>query len=153
VNHEQTEKTVIVTAPAALIDDASAATTAIDTKDFDYCTIDVILGATDIGITVLKVQESDDDAVADAYADVTGLVFGTSTDIDGSLSVVPSATDDNKVFTFEVDLRGRERYLDVVCTVDDGTVGGYVAIIARLSRAKEMPITSAERGRDQILRV
>ena len=147
------EKSVIVTAPAALIDDASAATTSIDCKDWDHVTIDVILGATDIGITVLKVQESDDDGSSDAYADVTGLVFGTSTDIDSSTSVLPSATDDNSIFSFEIDCRGRERYLDVVCTVGNGSAGGYVAIIARLSRGKIMPVTSAERGRDQILRV
>lgn len=143
-------KEFIVTSPGALIDNASATTNSIDTLGYDYVTIDVILGATDIALTALKVQEADADT---GYADVTGLVWGTSANIAGATSTLPSATDDNKVFKFEIDLRGRKRWLDVVATFGDGTVGGYIAILAKLWRAKDGPITASERGCAEILRV
>jgi hypothetical protein len=147
----QNTKLVNVTPPAAIIDDASLTTAAIDTKGFDYCTIKVILGATDIAMTALKVQESD--ASGSGFADVTGLVFGTSTDIDGNTSALPANDDDNGFFVFDIDLRGRKRYLDVVATVGNGSAGAFVTVIAELSRAAESPTTIAQRGAAGILRV
>ena len=147
---QQMEKLVSITPPAAIYDNASLTTASIDTLGYDYCTIYVYLGATDIAMTALKVQESDTDG---NYADVTGLVFGTSSNTAGSTSTLPSATDDNKFFAFEIDLRGRKRYLDLVATCGDGTAGTYAAAWAVLSRAEEAPNTAAERGCSQILRV
>jgi hypothetical protein len=43
---------------------------------------------------------------------------------------LPTDADDNKSFFWDIDLRGRKRYLDVVATVDDGTDGVYVTIFA-----------------------
>jgi len=84
---------------------------------------------------------------------VTGLVYGTSNGINGSASSLPSATDDNKTFAFEIDLRGRKRYLDVTATAGDGTAGTYLTINYILWRAKDYPVTAAERGFANILRV
>lgn len=148
--HSQMCKNVLVTSPGALIDNASATTNAIDTLGYDYMTVDVILGATDIDITALKLQQSDTDG---SYADVTGLIWGTSADIAGTTSTLPSATDDNKIFTFEVDLRGKKRWFDLVATFGNGTVGGYLSAIAKLWRCKDGPVTASERGCAQILRV
>lgn len=149
--HAQMCKKFIVTSPGALIDDASATTNEIDTLGYDYVTIDCIFGATDIALTALKVQQSD--ASGSGHADVTGLVYGTSLDIAGATSALPIDTDDNKVFSFEIDMRGKKRYLDVVATFGNGSVGGYIAIIANLWRAKDGPTTAAERGCANILRV
>ena len=147
---QQTEKLVSITPPAAIVDNASLATASIDTLGFDYCTIYLYLGAMDIAMTALKVQESDNDST---YADVAGLVFGTSTNTGGSASTLPSATDDNKFFAFEIDLRGRKRYLDLVATCGDGSAGTYACAWAVLSRAEAMPKVAADRGCSQILRV
>lgn len=147
----QSDKFVMVTAPAAIIDNASLTTTEIDTQGFDYAEIMVIIGATDIALTALKVQESD--TSGSGHADVTGLVYGTSADISGSTSSLPGATDDNKCFLFEVDLRKRKRYLDVVATVGDGTAGAFVTVVARLSRRDEALQSASARGYGNILRV
>lgn len=133
-------KYVAVTPPNAILDDASATTNEIDTLGFDYCTILVQLGATDIAMAALKVQESD--TSGSDMADITGLVASGSTG-DGRL---PTATDDNKVFAFFIDLRGRKRYLDVVATAGNGSLGTYVSAVAILSRAKDAPLSSAEQG-------
>ena len=149
--HDQATKYINVIPPDAIVDNASWTTTEIDTKDFDYCTVVVNLGATDIAAAALKMQESD--TSGSGFADITGTVFGTATTTDAATSVLPTATDDNDIFVFEIDLRGRMRYLDLVATAGDGTAGTFASAIAILSRAKDAPITGAERGANQVLRV
>jgi hypothetical protein len=150
MNQLQNTKLVSITPPAAIVDNASYTTGSIDTQGWDYLQVVVYLGATDIAMTALKLQESDTDG---SYGDVTGLVFGTSSNIAGSTSTLPSATDDNKFFVFDVDLRGRKRYFDLVATAGDGTAGTFLTAFAILSRGKDQPVTAAERGASQILRV
>lgn len=147
----QNFKFVSVTPPGALVDNASLTTAAVDTSGYDYCTFILYLGATDIAMAALKVQESDDSGMSGA-ADVSGLVVGTSTNISGSTSALPSATDDNKAMCFEVDCKGRKRYLDIVATGGDGTSGAYFTAFALLWNGEVAPTTAADRGFDEILR-
>lgn len=141
MNRLQNIKYVSITPPGAILDNASATTAEIDTLGFDYLNIVCQVGATDIAMTALKVTESD--TSGSDHADVTGLVFGTSTDIDGNTSALPSATDDNKFFVFQIDLRGRKRYIDLTATMGDGTAGGYFAAFGLLSRGDDSPTTEA----------
>lgn len=153
----QNTKFVSVTPPAAIVDNAAYTCNVIDTLGYDYCEIFCYFGATDIAMAALKVQESDVAASATALtngADVTGLVFGTSTDIAGSVSALPSSTADNTCVKFEIDCRGqRKRYLLPVATAGDGSQGTYLTISALLSRAEIAPVTASARGHGQILRV
>jgi hypothetical protein len=131
-------------------DNAAFTTNSIDTAGFDYLTVICSVGATDIAMAALKLQTSDTDG---SYADLTGAIFGTSTNIAGSTSALPAADDDNKIFVIEVDLRGKKRYFDLSATAGDGTVGTYFSAVAILSRGEISPITAAGRGADEILRV
>ncbi len=149
--HATACKVLNSTPPAAILDDTSAVFTEIDTAGFDYATINVALGATDIGITALTVTESA--TAGSGHANVTGLIWGTSANTDGDTSTLPSATNDNKIFIFEIDLSKRKRYLDCTITFDDGTVGGFVAAQTHLFKAAFLPVTAAERGATEILRV
>lgn len=151
MNELQKTKFLIVISPAAIKDNAAWTTNEIDTLGWDYLTIVFFTGATDIALAALKVQESD--TSGSGFADVTGLICGTSTTIDGVTSALMSATDDNKITVFEIDLRGRKRYIDLSATAGDGTSGTYAAAIAMLSRGKDAPVTATERGCDEILRV
>lgn len=151
MNPLQATKFLNITPPAAIKDNASWGVTEIDTLGWDYLQIVVLLGATDIAMAALTVTESD--ASGSGHANVTGLIMGTSTNTDGSTSALPTATDDNKIQLFEIDLRGRKRYIDVTATAGDGTAGTYLAIVAILSRPKDVPVTATERGCDEILRV
>lgn len=141
MNRLHNVKFVSITPPGAILDAASATTGEIDTLGFDYLTIVCQVGATDIAMTALKITESD--TSGSDHADVTGLVYGTSTDIDGNASALPSATDDNKFFVFQIDLRGRKRYIDMVATMGDGTAGGYFTAFGILSRGDASPTTEA----------
>jgi hypothetical protein len=147
----QSTKVVQVVPPGAIVDDTSFVASVLDTIGFAYATLLVLLGGTDIAMAALKVQESDE--ADDNFTDVTGLVFGTSKNIAGSTSTLPSADNDNDVFVFDVNLLGRKRYLKLVATAGNGSTGTYLACLAILSRAAESPVTAAERGAEQILRV
>ena len=151
MNSAQHDKFVSITPPAAIVDNASYTTTAVDTKGYAYLRVFAYLGATDIAMTALKLQDSDDSGMSGA-ADITGLVYGTSSNVAGSTSALPAATDDNKCFVFEVDLRGRKRYIDLVATAGDGSTGTYLAAFALLSRAGDVPVSASERGFGDILR-
>lgn len=151
-----TGKYVSVVPPAAIVDNAALTCNAIDTQGFRFARITVYLGATDIAVAAAKVQESDVAASATALtsgADIAGTVFGTAINDAGSTSTLPSATDDNKFFTWEIDLRGRKRYLLPVITGGDGSAGAYFAVFAELFRGEQVPTTAAQKGIGQNLRV
>jgi len=142
-------KYVSMTPPAAIIDNASATVAEVDTLGWDNLTIVVQVGATDIALTALAVTESD--ASGSGHANVTGLVYGTSTDIDGNTSALPAATDDNGFFIFNIDLRGRKRYIDLTATVGDGTAGAFLAIFGILSTGESGPVSVAGMGATGVL--
>lgn len=152
----QNAKLVSVTPPAAIVDNTSYTCNVIDTQGYDYCRIICHIGATDIAMAALKVQESDtksNTTTLSSGADVTGLVFGTSTNIAGTTSSLPSSTADNTFQVFDIDLRGRKRYLLPVATAGDGAAGTYLAIHAELYNADAVPVTASECGAGDILRV
>lgn len=148
----QNFKFVSITPPAAIVDNAAYTTAAVDTLGYDHAILFAYLGATDVAMAGLKVQESDASNMGSA-ADVTGLVVGTSTNIAGSTSALPSDGDDNKVMRFDVDLKGRKRYLDIVATAGDGSAGTFLTAWALLFSGEISPTSAADCGCDEILRV
>jgi hypothetical protein len=139
MNALQNVKVVNVTPPAAIVDNASFTTNTIDTAGFGKLAVYFSLGATDIAMAALKLQESDDSGMSGA-ADITGCVYGAT-----GAPALPTATDDNKVFGFFVNLAGRDRYIDVVATAGDGSAGTFGACTAILYNGD--PINDAtERG-------
>jgi len=88
----------------------------------DYATIIVHIGNIAAAMTVLKLTESD--ASSSGYSDVTGFVGGTN-------FTLPTASDDDKFVVFQVDLRGRKRYLKVEATAGGTTVMGVSCIFSR----------------------
>ena len=152
MNAAQHDKFVSITPPGAIVDNASLTTATIDTAGFAYLRVLVVLGATDIAMTALKLQESDNSGMSGA-ADIAGLIYGTSAGIAGTTSALPAADDDDKCFAFEVDLRGRKRYIDLVATAGNGAAGTYITAFALLSRAADCPVSASERNYGNILRV
>lgn len=137
--------------PDVIKDNAAFTASEIDTKGFDYAQIIVYLGDTDIAMAALKVTECD--TTGGSFTDVTGLIFGTSTNTAGDTSALPTALEDNSFFVFDIDLAGRKRFLKLAATAGDGATGTYLTAIAILSRPGILPTTAAARGALQILRV
>ena len=149
-------KLVRVTSPAAIVDNASLTCQVVDRQGFDYARYVFYFGAMDIAASALKVQESDAKSSATALtsgADISGAVFGTSNQDTGAVSVLPSATDDDKFFTVEIDLRGRKRYLNPVVTLGDGAAGTFVCAWCELYRGENVPTSASQKGVSQNLRV
>jgi len=143
--------------PSAAISDAGTPTTAaVDLSGWGYCQIYVYFGAMDIAMATMKVQESDtltDANTLSSGADITGLITGTSTNIAGSTSALPSATADNTAYLYEFPTAGRKRYVDLSAVTGDGSAGTYLIAFAILSNPKNTVITAADRGLADILRL
>ena len=109
----------------------------IDTIGADYASIDVVFSqfsaATTSYASVLKVQQSD--TSGSGQADVSGLTVTAGA---GATTGGVGA-----VCRFNVDLRGKKRYLTVVATPGNTVT---VASVARLSKLEDMPITAAGMG-------
>lgn len=147
----QQVKYVNIISPDAVVDNtAYSPSVVVDTAGYDQCTFVVQLGTTDAAMAALKIQEAD--AITDANtltsgADVTGLVYGTSTDPDsGSTSSLPGASDGDKLYAFHVSTKGRKRYLQLAATAGNGTTGTYLSALAILSKAGEGPYNATTRG-------
>lgn len=149
--YRQDIKVVSITPPAVISDNATLTTGEIDTRGWDHLDIFVYEGATDIAMAALSITESD--TSGSGHANITGLVWGTSTNIDGTTSALPSATDDNLFQLGQIDLRGRKRYIDVTATTGDGVAGTYIAIFGILRRANVSPTSASEMGCNEVLRV
>lgn len=143
----QAVKTLIVTSPRIINDNTAYSTTTIDCMGFDELLITVILGAMDIAVAALKLQESDDSGMSGAV-DIAGADFSVSP------ATLPSATADDTLVQIHVRLGGlRKRYLDLSFTAGDGAAGTYAAVIAQLSRGEIVPNNAADRGAGQFLSV
>jgi hypothetical protein len=119
---------------------ASSATHAhtIDTLGCDYASIDVVFSAftasTSEYASVLKVREGD--TSGGTFADVSGLAVT-------SAGAGAQSGDSGAVARFNVDMRGRKRYLRVIATPGNAAT---IASVARLSKAEDMPINATGAG-------
>jgi len=75
-------------------------------------------------------------------ADISGAVFGTSLDIDGGTSTLPTDSND-EIYVLNLDLRGRKRYIDVAVTRGATTL---LSILGILSKGGEITNVLADRG-------
>lgn len=133
-------------APTAIKDNASWTSIAIDTQGFSYAELVFQMGATDVDMVALKVQESD--SFGSGYADISGA------DMSVSPAQLPQDDEDNGLFGFRVDLRqNRKRYLKLIATAGDGSTGSYGVGIARLSQGEITPHNASTRGFVRFLEV
>ena len=110
---------------------ASKNGTGVDCRGFDHALVVMNFGTVSSGSDgTIKIQESSDDASADAYADVTGA------------SYTVTGTEDDSVKLAEVRLHGRERYLRAVYT--EGSTGNSVAVSVAI-----LPVGPQDQANDQ----
>jgi len=115
----------------------------VDTKGYDFAAIDVIAGTGDAAstaVTTLRMCESDDTSSLTAYTDgdaVTAFVGAAATSTSAGFVLPALSSSKQNVYRFNVDLRGRKRYIGVNFAPENQTVG--VAMIAHLARAETGP--------------
>lgn len=129
-----TAKTVLAVAPVSL-NNASATAIAVDATRSSGVSFELTVGATTGAISVFKIQSST--SSGGTYADVTG----------ATLTTLPGATDDNKVYAIHIDLRDRNinEYFKVVLT-EDNTGTGIYGVNARLWGLEEGASSATGRG-------
>lgn len=136
MNHASGNKSV--TKAAASVAASATHSHEIDCAGFKYATIDVVYSpftaATSAYASVLKVQDSD--TSGSGQADVSGLSITAGAGSTTGANV-------GAVARFNIDLRGRKRYLTVVTSP-----GNTVAIVtnARLSKGEQHAVTATESG-------
>jgi hypothetical protein len=123
--------------PASRVNNAAVTCLSVDRSGFDYAVVRVAIGANDCGYATFKMQESDDNST---FTDVPG------TDFSISPLVLPSTTNGDTLWEWQLDLRGRKRYLKPSLTAGNGSVGAFVSVSAELSRAEQAPFNAAEQG-------
>ena len=149
----------ILAAPNAKVNNASFTTNVLDTQGFRYAKIYFMIGAIDATMTTLKLQESDGKSSATALdgnaVDIVGTRIGTdnSDAYPAATSTLPTSSNTNVIVAFEVDLRPRKRYLQLVATSGNGAAGVYGVAWAELSRGEQTPTTAADKNLLEVMRV
>ena len=111
--------------------------TAIDTLGFSYANIYFLYGASTADMDNLSIKE----------CETSG---GSYAVISGSAMTAPTATDDNKVWQWGINLGGtRMRYLKIRC--DPGAAATLVGGLALLTKGNVDADTDTERGVAQSL--
>jgi hypothetical protein len=125
----------------------------IDTKGWDYLELACVFQNVPANFAALKLTECD--TSNGSFTDITGLVVGTSLTIAGATSGLPAASGgDDTITLMQVDLTKRKRYLSLVATAGNGSATLTELFgVGRLSRGDAAPVTAAECGASQILRV
>ena len=151
MNDLHSAKFVQVIAPVAIVDDASWTTLEVDTLDYDFANFVFNLCATDIAMAALKLQHSD--TSGSGFADITGANCDGGVDIEGNATALPSATDDGNLIVFQVDLRDKKRYLDLVATAGNCAAGTFASATCILTKAAVAPTSVSATGAETIIRV
>lgn len=123
----QNDKGLIVIAYASIA--TSATTTAqIDTLGYGYCTIDIMYdsSATPSNTPRVMTLAEDDTTVVTNFTDITEFVGGTA-------FTIPVMTASAQMVRFNVDLRGRKRYLELSLNASAGAalIAGANAHLSR----------------------
>lgn len=140
----QGNKIVAVYSPTGYANNTSPTMATVDTAGWDQCKFQFHLGSTDIALTALSIREAD--TVGGTVATVTGTDLSSATDMFGTATALPGATDDNKIYQIIVNTRGRKRYLQPVVTIGNGTAGASLGVTAELSCGETAPHNTTEHG-------
>lgn len=125
----------VVPVNAASTTNGATAQGYVDTLGYDFLTLDVVATTADVvsnSPSVLKLQEGD---TTSSFSDIVGARGGTDFTIPNALT---SATNNYK---FNLDLRARKRYVQVV--VSPRTTQS-ITVVANLGRAEQSPITATK---------
>lgn len=124
-------KTDVAITPASFTNGATASGN-VDTLGFDWMTLDVFMSTSNAATTnpsVLKLSESDDTVVTN-FADISGAEGDTD------FTIPNAVTSGDWAVKFNVDLRGRKRYIKVSATP---TTTQVVAAVANLGVGDSAP--------------
>jgi len=136
-------KSVLVLATASTTNGATA-TGQIDTLGFNQLILDVNMTTADTTtnkMTTLKLSESDDTVVTN-FVDIAKFTGGTNAG-NFTLPAPSTSTSQPNLYKFNIDLRGRKRYLKVTATPPTTQ---SITIWGVLQKPHRAPILAADAG-------
>jgi hypothetical protein len=131
----------VVAVNAVSATNGATTTGIIDTLGYDYATVDIIAATADVvsnAPSVLKLQEADT-TDATNFADIVGLRGGTDFTIPNANTAATAVL--QNLYKFNVDMRGRKRYLRSVYSPRTTQVS---TVLANMGRGEQAPITAAK---------
>lgn len=118
----------------------------IDTKGFNFLTIDLMTGtvaSAETAVTTLQLGESDTaptDVTTDCDA-IAALTGAAATSTTAGFVLPPASSATANLYRFNIDLRGRKRYI-AATFVAAGQIAAGVAMIGHLHRTEVTPAMS-----------
>jgi len=128
-------------APAEILDNTAATGIAIDTLGYNRLTVLFLIGASDVDVAAMGLEECA--TSGGSYAAITATAAAGTTG-DGRL---PQDDDDNKLFMISIPITpSRLRYIKPAITAGNGSAGSYICAVYILSNGTVDAITSTTRG-------
>jgi hypothetical protein len=138
MNHLEGTKTVVGSAVAT--NSSTTALLRLDTLGYDYASIDVVYGKVAAAGTASAVAQTLTILHSDLASSEYGAVAGYPT---VSLPTGAASTNEGSVVRFDVDMRGKKRYIEVKSSPNtDATV----TVVARLGKGEQHPTAAAGKG-------
>ena len=129
----------VISLAEASVTNAGSATARVDTRGYSRLSL-ILRQSTSNGVTnnlsVCKLSEGSDTNITSS-TNITGFVGDTS------FTIPDADTSNPQVYVFNLDLRGRQRY--IYLTASPLTTQTFTAVWL-LHRAKETPVTAAQTG-------
>jgi hypothetical protein len=138
MNHLEGTKTV-----AGSVVATNSSTTAVlrmDTLGYDYASVDVIYGKVAEAGTASAVAQTLTLKQADAATGTYDVITGYPT---VALPTGAASTNEGSVVRFDVDMRGKKRYLEVMSSPNTNAT---VTVVARLGKGEQHPTAAAGKG-------
>lgn len=142
-------------APSATNSSSTSTTTAFDTAGYDYLELVFSQGTVSTGLTLSTLALQEGDSSTTATTNITGAIAGTSTPLfasAGAGSNLPSSSTNGTLQVFNIDLKGRKRWMNLSAIASSST-GLPCDAIARLSRSERAPESAAQYGANQVFQV
>ena len=121
---------------------SSTASGTFDAADYEFAQIDIMTGVAATNATEMVLG---DGTATNSFTDIAAF---TGDDTTNGFTIPAVDTSNGTVTRFNVDLRKRNRYLQL--EVSPGATD-LLCAIARLSRAHDVPDTDAEQGYDEVV--
>ena len=137
------ERKSIIMVEAGQCTSAGTVVGTLDTYGADFAEIDIFAGSADAAVTQLtslRMAESDTQSAFTAHTDgdaVTAFVGAAATSTSAGFVLPALSSTKQNLYIFNVDLRGRKRYLGVDITIAKQTEG--VGMIGHLYRNETSP--------------
>ncbi|MGD1042186.1 MAG: hypothetical protein ABR913_03875 [Sedimentisphaerales bacterium] len=149
MNAVQNQKRVVLLSPQFKNNGAFVGNSYVDVSGWNHLRVEMIVGTTNVIIGSTDTAhapklEADDDSGFGTVADV----------VDAALSAVIQATDSNKVFAIDVNLRqSHPRFFRVNAPTAGNVTGANLCIIATLSDPQIGPDNAADQGLAALVQV